>query len=111
MSHSYPVPDLPRHRHHTRHAVRKIHRARQYFGGRNTRALCHVEPQFTHPGAQLLDVDRRRRHDHRVRRFGGPRGTDRTDVRADSRARQYDRNVKRRVTGTGSGSEQKVSGI
>ncbi len=40
-----PVPDLPRHRHHTGDAVRQIHRARQYFGGRHARALRHVEPQ------------------------------------------------------------------
>ena len=28
-------------------------------------------PQFAHRGPQLLDLDRRRRHDHRIRRFGG----------------------------------------
>jgi len=74
---TYPLPDLPRRGHHPGDAVRQIHRPRQHLRRRDARPLRHVAPQFAHRPAQLLDLDRGRCDDHRIRRFGGTRGPDR----------------------------------
>ena len=74
-----PLPDLPRRGHHPGHAVRQIHCARQHLRRGDPRALRHVEPQLAHRRTQLLDLGRRRRHDHRIRRIGRSRGPDRAD--------------------------------
>ncbi len=73
-------PHISGHRHRPGDALRQVYRRGRHLGGRHARVLYAMSRKgFEDRFAQLLDVDRGRCDDHRIRRFGGPGGSYRAD--------------------------------